>query len=101
MYRRLMYRNSWERLEPGLNAGRKRAEIVHALHFVVGQLDAEMLLDAGEHFEGLQAIDSEFLEKVIVWRERFPRHLKLRGREVEYLVGRLVEGWHKHPYNLF
>ena len=53
-------------LQARLNARREGAKIAHALHFVVGKLDTEMMFKPGEHFERLQTVDSEFLEKIIV-----------------------------------
>ena len=51
-----------------LDALGERAEIADALKFVVGQLDAEMLLDAREQVERLQAVDAELLEEIVVRR---------------------------------
>ena len=48
-----------------MDAFGKRAEIADALEFVVGQLDVEMLLDAREQIERLQAVDAELLEEIV------------------------------------
>ena len=45
------------------------AEVADALKFVVGQLDMEMLLDARQQIERLQAVDAELLEEIVVRTE--------------------------------
>ena len=45
------------------------AEVAYALEFVVGELDMEMLFEAGEQVERLQAVDAELLEEIVVGRE--------------------------------
>ncbi len=55
--------------EPRLNAVGQRAEIGYALHFVVGQLDAEVMFQAREQIERLQAVDLELFVKIVVRRK--------------------------------
>ena len=57
-------------------------EVADALHFIVEQLDVEMIFQAREHFEGLQAIDPEFLVEIVVGCERARGDLELQGGEV-------------------
>jgi len=52
------------------------------LDFVVGELDAEVVFEAAEELEGLQAVDAEFFEKVVVGREGVGRDLEMLGGEV-------------------
>jgi len=52
-----------------LNPLGEGAEIGYALEFVVGELDLEMLLDAGQQVEGLEAVDAELLEEIVVGGE--------------------------------
>src|SRR5260370_8878780 len=42
----------------------------------------------------MQAINDEFLKKVIVRRQLLPRNFELRGGEVQNFVYRLLFGWH-------
>jgi hypothetical protein len=79
-------------LQARLNARRESAKIAHALHFIVGKLDAEMMFEPGEHFERLQTVDSEFFEKIVVWRERFARNIEMLCSEIQHFVGGLVDG---------
>jgi hypothetical protein len=81
-------------LQARLDARRKCSEIADALHFVVGQLDAEMMFQPREHFQRLQAINSEFLEEIIGRRKRFARYFEMFGGEVQDFVGGLVDGSH-------
>jgi hypothetical protein len=83
------------RLEPRLNSCSQRPEIAHALHFVIRQLDIEMLFQAREHFKSLQAIDSEFLEKIVAGRKRCARHLEMLCREIQNFIGGLVDRPHE------
>src|SRR5271165_830449 len=82
-------------LQPRLDPVGQRAEIRHALQFIVRQLDAKVMLELGQQIEGLQAVDAKRLEEVIVGRELLPRHLEMRGRELEDFIERLVGRWHR------
>ena len=57
-------------LQAGLDTFRERAEVADALQFVIGQFDAEMIFQAGEQFQRLQAVDAQFLEEIVVWGQR-------------------------------
>ena len=45
-------------LEPCLDSGGESVEVADALDFVIGQLDVEMVFDATQEFERLQAVDA-------------------------------------------
>lgn len=81
-------------LQSRLNACGERAEIADALHFVVGELDAEMLFETREHFKRLQTIDAELFEKIVGRRKRFSWHFEMFCCEVKNFFGRLVDGSH-------
>ena len=51
--------------EPRLDARGERMEVGDALHFVIRQLDAEMIFQAREQFERLQAVDPQLLVKIV------------------------------------
>lgn len=84
-------------LQPRLNPLRQCLEIRDALQFVIRQLDFEMLLQACEKAERLQAVDAELLKEVIVGRKLRARDLKLRGGQVEDLINGLLFGSHNFP----
>jgi hypothetical protein len=77
-----------------LNAGGEGAEVAYALDFVVGELDAEVIFEAAEEFEGLQAVDAELFEEVVVGREGVGWNLEMLGGEGQHLLGGLVDGAH-------
>lgn len=76
--------------QPGLNPAGKSSEVGNSLQFVVRKLDVEVMLQPGEQIQGLQAVDPECLEEVIVGRELLTRDFELRRREVEDFVQGLV-----------
>jgi hypothetical protein len=82
------------RLEPCLNSARERVKIAHALHFVIRQLDAEMLFETREHFERLQAVEAKFLVEIVSGRECFSRHFKLPRCQPQDFIGGLLDGSH-------
>ncbi len=49
-----------------MDARRKGAEVADALDFVVRQLDAKMIFQAGEQLESLETIDAQLFEEIIV-----------------------------------
>src|SRR2546429_9575277 len=49
--------------------------------------------------QGLQAVNTQLFEKIVFWRERARRQLKMLGRQIEHLPGRLFERAHI-PQNL-
>ena len=82
--------------EAGLDAGGESAEVAYALHFVVGEFDAEVIFEAAEKFEGLQAVDAELFEEVVVGRERAYRHIEVLRRKFEDLLRCLINGSHRY-----
>ena len=52
--------------EPRLDAAGQRVKVGHALHLVVGQLDAKMVFQAREQIQRLQAIDLQLFVEVVV-----------------------------------
>ena len=56
-------------LEAGLDAGGEGAEVAYALDFVVGELDAEVIFQAAEEFESLEAVNAQLSEEVVIGRE--------------------------------
>ena len=83
-------------LQAGLDAGGEGAEIAYALDFVVGELDAEVIFQAAQEFEGLQAVDAELFEEVVVGRERAYRHIEVLRRKFEDLLRCLINGSHRY-----
>jgi hypothetical protein len=77
-----------------LNPLGEGAEIGYALEFIVGELDLEMLFDAGEEVEGLQAVDAELLEEIVVGGELIALDFEMFGGEAEDFVGGFVQGGH-------
>jgi hypothetical protein len=69
-------------------------EIAYALNFVVGELDAEMIFEAREHFESLEAIDAELFVEIVVGYEGTRWDLELLGCEVEDFLRGLFDGAH-------
>src|SRR2546430_1827822 len=69
-------------LQAGVNPFSKGLEVADALNLVIGQLDVEMIFEAREHFQRLQAVDAEFLEKIVSRRERSHGQLKMLCRQV-------------------
>src|SRR5271156_276575 len=81
-------------LEPGLNPLGESAEVGYALEFVVGELDLEMLFDAREEVECLEAVDAEFSEEIVVGGELVALDFEMFGGEVQDFIGGLVNGVH-------
>lgn len=77
-----------------MDAEGEGAEVAYALDFVVGELDAEVIFEAAEEFEGLQAVDAELLEEVVVGRERTGGNLEMLGSEVQHFLRSLVDRAH-------
>jgi len=53
-----------------------------------------MIFETGEHFERLQAVDAEFLIKIVVGHEGARGDFELPGGEVEDLLRGLFDGAH-------
>jgi hypothetical protein len=69
-------------------------KIAHSLHLIIWQFNAEMLLEAREHFERLEAIESELFVKIVFGQKGCARHFELLRREAKYFVGGLFDGAH-------
>src|SRR3984957_5182290 len=82
-------------LQSRLNLPRKSPEVCDALQFIVRQLDMKMMLQPGEQFESLQAVNAERLEKVFVRIQFLPRHFEMGGRQVKNFVERLLGSGHR------
>jgi hypothetical protein len=67
------------------------AEVGDALELVIGQFDAEVVLKTSEEIEGLQAVDAESLEEVIIGREFFARDFEMGRGESENFVESVIE----------
>jgi len=68
--------------EPRLDAFRQRLEVRDALHLVIRQFDIEVLLEARQQAECLQAVDAKLLKKIIIRRQSRPWHFELRGGQI-------------------
>ena len=66
------------------------ASVGDALQLVIRQLDREVLFEAGEELEDLQAVDAERLEKIGVRSERRAVDAEVPRREVEDLAGQFL-----------
>ena len=53
-----------------------------------------MIFDAAQELEGLQAVDAELFEKIVVGREGARRHVEMLRGQVEDLLRGLVNGAH-------
>jgi hypothetical protein len=73
-----------------LDAGGERPEVAYALDFVIGKFDAEMIFEAAKEFEGLKAVDAEFLEKIVIGREGIGGNLEMLGGEGQHFLGGLI-----------
>jgi hypothetical protein len=81
-------------LQAGLDTFGESFEVADALDFIVGKLYAEVIFDAGEKLESLQAVDTEFLEEVVVGRKSASGKLEVRSGEIQYFLSGLFEGRH-------
>jgi hypothetical protein len=72
----------------------ERAEVSYALEFIVGEFDVEMLFYAGEEVEGLEAVDAELFEEIVVGGKLIALDFEMFGSEAENFVGGLVQGVH-------
>jgi hypothetical protein len=71
------------------------AGVADALQLVVGQLDREMLFEAGQEFEDLQAVDAERVEEIVVRPECRARDAKMCGGQIENLAGDVLNAAHR------
>src|SRR5258708_6511287 len=82
--------------EAGLDSLGECFEVADALNFIVGEFDAEMIFQAGEHFEGLQAVDAELFVEIVVGRKGSRGDFELHGSELKDLLRGLFDGAHAH-----
>src|SRR5579884_1271447 len=80
--------------QPGLNAAGERAEIGYPLQLIIWQFNIKVILEAGEEFESLQAVDAELLKKIIVRRQFLPRDFEVGGGEGQDFIECLVCSFH-------
>jgi len=81
-------------LQPCLNALGEIPKVGHTLKFVIRQFHTKMILEAGEQFQRLQAVDPELLEKIIVRRQLLSRNTKRSRCKAQNFLNRLIERWH-------
>src|SRR5207249_1762948 len=82
-------------LQARLDAGGEGAKVADSLDFVVGKLDAEVVFEAAQKLEGLEAIDAQLAEEVVIRRKRAGGDVEVFGRELEDLLGGLLDGAHE------
>jgi hypothetical protein len=82
-------------LQPGLDPAGEGAEVADALHLVIRQLNAKVVFEAREQFEGLQAVDIEFLVEIVARLEVCPPDFEVVRRQIQDFLGCLFEGFHE------
>jgi len=88
------------RSESRLNPFCKGSEITNALHFIIGEFDFEMVFEPRQHLQGLQGINAQFFEEIIIGRQLLARGLEMSRREVEDFVNGLILGSHEIYSNI-
>ena len=83
-----------ESLESRLNLSGQRSEIGNALQFVIRKLHAKVMFKLRQQVQGLQTVDPECLEKIIVGSKVFSRHFEVCRSKIQYLVQGLVGRLH-------
>jgi hypothetical protein len=81
-------------LQSCFNSFGQRAEIADALHFVIGQFDAEMVFQPRQQAERLQAVNAERFEKIVVGRQRRAVNVEMRRSQIENFVNDLFDCFH-------
>src|SRR5690242_21129479 len=81
-------------LQPRLDAGSQRSEVGDTLQLVIRQLNMEVILQACEKFECLQAVDSQLLKEIVVGRKFFAGHFEVCSGQIQNFTQRLVRGFH-------
>src|SRR5256885_17123285 len=84
-------------LQARLDAGGEGAKVADALDFVVGKLDAKVVFEAAQKLEGLEAIDAQLAEEVVIGRKGAGGDIEMLGREFDDLLGGLLDGAHERP----
>jgi hypothetical protein len=77
-----------------LDAFGEGAEVAYALKLVVGELDVEMVFEAGEEVEGLEAVDAESFEKIVAGVKLSARDFEMIGGEGENFFGCVFDCGH-------
>jgi hypothetical protein len=77
-----------------LDAFGEGTEIADALELIIGQLDVEMMFEAREQVEGLEAVDAERLEEIVAGMELRARNLEMIGGEGENFFGCVIQCAH-------
>src|ERR1700741_5672774 len=80
--------------QPRLNPFCQGTEVGNTLQFVIRQLHMEVVLEPSQQIERLQAIDTQRLEKVVVWTKLFAGDLEVLGRQIQNLVECLLLRFH-------
>src|SRR5271157_1402464 len=88
--------NNQQCLQSRLNLSGQRAEVGHALQFIIRQLDMEVIFQLGQQVERLQAVNAQRFKEVAVGSEFFARHFEMCGGEGKNFVQRLLSGLHRH-----
>jgi hypothetical protein len=83
-----------ESLQSRLDPFGQRSEIGNALQFVIRKLHAKVMFKLRQQVQGLQTVNPECLEKIIVGRKFFSRHFKVCRSKIQYLVQGLVGRLH-------
>jgi len=83
-----------ESLQSGLNPSGQGSEIGNALQFVIRKLHAKVMFKLRQQVQGLQTVNPECLEKIIVGRKFFSRHFEVCRSKIQYLVQGLVGRLH-------
>ena len=73
--------------EPCLDSLCERVEVADALNFVIGQFDAEMIFEACEQFEGLQAVDPQLLVEIVARQEFRAWEFEMGCGKIQDFVG--------------
>ena len=79
--------------------GGEGAEIADSRDFVIRELDAKMILEAREQLESLQAVDTQFLEEIIIGMKFRARDFEVRRSEIQDLIGCLFNRLHNCLYS--
>jgi hypothetical protein len=80
--------------EACLDAGGERLKVADALDFVVGKFHAEMIFEAREEFECLQAVNPQFFVEIVAGLKFGARNLEMSGGEIQNFVGGLFDCFH-------
>src|SRR5882757_1161622 len=85
---------SAQRLESRLDPIGECTEVADALDLVIREFDAEMIFQAREEFEGLQAVNSEFLVEIIARLKPSSRNFEVSRSQSQDFVSRLFNCFH-------